>query len=172
MNDSQDIKKSVEARATALRNRIIQSKIATPEHLVGCSDEEIEALEKACKLTLPYSYKVFLKNFGHCFGGVANDVEFLYRDVFPLTKIAREILQEDDPVLPENAFVFTMRYGEQFFFFEAEEGNEVPPIFYYMEGDESFSKSYDSVFDLWEGEVELKAEILARHQERYKSKSE
>ena len=172
MNDSQDIKKSVEARATALRNRIIQSKIAKSEYLVGCSNEEIEALEKACKLILPYSYKVFLKNFGHCFGGIAYDVDFLYQDVFPLTKIAREILQEDDPVLPENAFVFAMRYEEQFFFFEAEENNEAPPIFYYMEGDESFSKRYDSIFDLWEGEVELKAEILARHQERYKSKSE
>ena len=173
MNHSEkEIKKSLEARANALRNQIIQSQIAKPEQLIGCSDKEIEALEKACGLALPYSYKVFLKNFGHCFGGVANDVEFLYQDVFPLTKIAREILQDEgDLILSEKAFVFTMRYGEQFFFFEAEEGIENPPIFYYMEGDRSFSQKYDSIFDLWEGEVQLKEEILARRQERYKSQS-
>ena len=168
-----DIKESLEARANALRNQIIQFQIAKPEELIGCSDKEIEALEKACGLILPYSYKVFLKNFGHSFGGVADDVEFLYQDVFPLTKIAREILQyEKSPVLPQSAFVFTMRYEEQFFFFEVEEGIENPPIFYYMEGDKSFSKKYGSIFDLWEGEVKLEKEILVRRQERYKSESE
>lgn len=48
-----DIKKSLEAKASALRNQIIQSQIAKPEQLIGCSDKEIEALEKACELTLP-----------------------------------------------------------------------------------------------------------------------
>lgn len=167
-----NIENFLDARAKELYDRIIQSQIATLEQIKGCSEQEIEELEKACELSLPYSYKVFLRNFGHGFGGVANDVDFLYQDVLPLTNIAREILQEEgDPVLPGNAFVFAMRYGEQFAFFEASEGIEDPPTFFYMECDENFTKTDDSIFDFWEEEVKLKEKIVAQRKIRNQGKA-
>ena len=161
------LKKSLEARKNALYKRIIQPQIGKPELIKGCSEQEIEELEKACGLSLPLSYKVLLRNFGHGFGGIAYDVEFLYQDVFPLTQIAREMLQyEGDPVLPENTFVFAMRYREQFAFFEVKKGIEDPPIFFYMEEDENFTKTDDSIFGFWEAEIKLKEQLVARRRER------
>ncbi len=73
---------------------------------------------------------------------------------------------EGDPVLPENAFVFAMRYREQFAFFEAKKGIEDPPIFFYMEEDENFTKTDDSIFGFWETEIKLKKQLVARRRER------
>lgn len=161
------MKEYLYTRANDIYIRIIESQISKSEKIRGCSETEIKELEKACGLPLPCSYKIFLKKFGHGFGGIANDVSFLYEDVFPLTKIAREILQyEGDPVLPKNAFVFAMRNREQFAFFEAEKNVNDPPIFYYMEDDEYFTKTKDSIFDFWESELELKEQLVARRKAR------
>ena len=151
------LRESLIARSNNLKKRIISSEIATVNQIKGCSDEEISILEKSCGLILPYSYKIFLKTFGHGAGRVMRDMDIFYDSVFELTDKAREILSyEGDPVLPEKAFVFTMRYGEQFFFFETDQGDN-PPIFYYIEDDtDKLIKRFDSIFDFVEVEIKWK----------------
>jgi hypothetical protein len=109
----------------------------------------------SCGFVLPYSYKVFLKNFGKGAGRLMDDVDIFYDSIFNLTKKAREILQDEgDPILPENAFVFTMREG-QFFFFKVDEITEDPPIFYYMELATEFIKKQDSIWNFVEEEIKF-----------------
>ena len=147
------LRESLITRSNKLKKRIISSRKATVNQIKGCSDEEVSILEKSCGLILPYSYKIFLKTFGHGAGKLMKDMDIFYNSVFKLTDKAREILSyEGDPVLPEKAFVFTMRYEEQFFFFQTNQGDD-PPIFYYIECAGEFIKKFDSIFDFVEVEV-------------------
>ncbi|MGF1485801.1 MAG: SMI1/KNR4 family protein [Prochloraceae cyanobacterium] len=160
------------ARSNELKKRIILSKIATVNQIKGCSNEEISILERSCGLILPYSYKIFLKTFGRGAGRLMRDMDIFYDSVFKLTEEAREILSDTkDPVLPENAFVFTMRYGEQFFFFEINQGIDDPPIFYYLENATEFIKKFNSIWDFVEAEIELHEDFIAERQKYKKNNS-
>jgi hypothetical protein len=79
------------------------------------------------------------------------------------------ILIKGDPILPKKAFVFSMRYEEQFMFFDASGLIEEPPVFYYMTDDTAFTKVGDSIFDILEGEINFLNKIKIRRKEIKKS---
>ncbi|BAZ45677.1 hypothetical protein NIES4102_27030 [Chondrocystis sp. NIES-4102] len=167
-NLNNSLEKDITLRAANLKNMMLDLGLANPHLIKGCSKQEIINLESEYNVTLPNSYKVFLENFGHGLEGrVMNDIDILYDQVLPLTSIARNqiLIDEGDPVLPEKAFVFCMRYGEQFMFFDASGLVEEPPIFYYMENDTAFKKVGDSIFDILEGEINFSEKIKLRREE-------
>lgn len=173
-NQNNSLEKDIALRAVNLKNMMLNLGLANPNLIKGCSKQEITKLERENNVIFPQSYKVFLENFGHGLGGrVMNDVDILYDQVFPLTSIARNeiLIEEGDPILPEKAFVFSMRYGEQFMFFDASGLIEEPPIFYYMADDTAFKKVGDSIFDILEGEIDFSEKIKLRSEEIKKSKN-
>lgn len=156
-NKNNSLKNSFETKARLLKDRMLKSNIAKPELIKGSSEKEISDLEKECDVVFPESYKVFLRNFGRGLGGcVMNDIDILYPNIQSLTDLLRNeiLIDEGDPVLPEKAFVFSGRYGEQFTFFDASGLIKEPPIFYYIEYAKNFEKVGNSVFDLLESEIE------------------
>ena len=182
MNHSNDkLKKSLDARANNLYNRIIQSQflLVTPGQIEGCSSSEITKIEDTYKLPLPYSYKVFLRYFGRRLYGIATDLEFVYPNVLSLTQyerdIDREIQEEGDfspeELLPKNAFVFARRYTMEFWYFLAEEGVDDPSIFF-DECDGNVRKIQESIFDFWEAEVEYAEKLIVESKEREKRRQE
>ena len=87
MNHSNDkLKKSLDDRAKNLYQRIIQSQLATPERIKGCSEIEIAKIEQTYGLLLPYSYQIFLRHFGRSFCRIGIDIEFLYPSPLLLTQ--------------------------------------------------------------------------------------
>ena len=153
-NKNNSSENKFETRARLLKERMLKSNVAKPELIRGCSEKEISDLEKECDVVFPESYKVFLRNFGRGLGGyVMRDIDILLnRNIQSLTNLLRNeiLVDEGDPVLPEKAFVFSNRYGEQFTFFDGSGIVKEPPIFYYMEYDKNFKKIGDSVFDILE----------------------
>ena len=178
-NSNDELKKSLDARASNLHQRIIQSLGAKPERIKGLREQEIAQIEQTYKLPLPYSYKVFLRHFGYSIAGIANDVEFLYPALLSLTQYVRDIdreIQEErdfspEELLPPNAFVFAMRQKMQLWYFIAEERVEDPAVFY-DSGDGNGVKMHESIFDLWEKEIALEEELLAMRREREKRREE
>ena len=168
-NSKNELKKYLDDRAKNLYQRIIQSNLATPERVKGCSSSEIAQIEQTYNLSLPYSYKVFLRHFGHSIGGIANDVEFLYPSPLLLTQDMRDAereMQEEgeissEELLPPNAFIFAMRQRMQSWYFLASKGVEDPAVFY-DSGDGIGVKTHESIFDLWEAEVKLEEELLLK----------
>ena len=171
------LKKSLDARANNLYNRIIQSQLATPEQIKGCSEQEIKKLEQTYNLTLPYSYKVFLQHFGHGFAPIGNEFHYLYQEALSFTQDERNLEQEirnekdfnPEELLPENAFIFAMRYDMQIWYFIASEGVE-DPIVFYDTGDGDSEKMYESVFDFWEERVTSAEQLLARRKEEIRQR--
>lgn len=170
-NFNNELKKSLDDRASYLHHRIIQSNLAIPERIKGCSEQEIKKLEQTYNLTLPYSYKLFLRHFGHGFAHIGNEFHYLYQEALSFTRDERNIEQEirnekdfnPEELLPENAFIFAMRYDMQMWYFIAEEGIE-DPIVFYDAGDGDSEKMYESVFDFWEERVTNAEQLLARRE--------
>lgn len=168
MENKEILETNLASRAMRLKQTILQSRMGKVNLIQGCSEEEIQKLERQHNVVFPISYRTFLKNFGHGIGGkVMSDIDFLYDSLDSLTNIAKnEILIEDgDPILPKQAFVFAMRNGEQFMFFDANGLDEDPPVFYYLEDDEEFTKVGDSIFDIFEEEFKLTKKANKRQSE-------
>lgn len=158
MENKEILRTNLASRAMRLKQSILQSEMGKVNLIQGCSEEEIQKLEKQHDVIFPISYRIFLKNFGHGIGGkVMSDIDFLYNSLDSLTDIARNeiLIEKEDPILPKQAFVFAMRYGEQFMFYDANGLDEDPPVFYYMEDDKEFTKIGDSIFDIFEEEFKL-----------------
>ena len=163
-NFSKNIREQLIKRANKLKNRMVNSRIADPTKIKGCSEEEILVLEKACELSLPYSYKMFLRYFGHSLGGrVMNDVEINYNSVFSLIDDLKDFQSDDEePKFPQNTFFFSARYKQQYLFFNLSDANEDPPIFNYTVGHDYFRQTSDSIFDFLEEEIELTEFAVSR----------
>ena len=175
-NSNNELKKALDDRASHLYQRIIQSQLAAPEQIEGCSEQEIKKLEQTYELPLPYSYKVFLRYFGRRLYGIATDLEFVYPNVLSLTQYARDIdreIQEEgdfnpEELLPQNAFVFARRYTMEFWYFLAEEDVDNPSIFFDECDGNAARKIQESIFDFWEAEVEYAEKLIADSREKKK----
>src|SRR5262245_39647203 len=125
----------------------MMAMLATPDFLAlyhnlglsgfGCSEADIDTLEREAGVHLPQAYAAFLR-----INGVRPDEIFMGSDcaldtLLYLQTSAKHLLAagEAEYTLPHNAFVFLMHQGYEFFFFEAGETPSDPPVFYYMEGD-------------------------------------
>ena len=157
-----------EAKAEALKKKMLESGVANSDLIKGCSESESSTLEQENDVVFPNSYKVFLKHFGRGLGGIImSDIDILYDEISGLTDFLRNkvLIEEGDPLLPEKAFVFSGRYGEQFMFFDASGLIEEPPTMYYSIDDNEFTEKGKSVFNLIENEIEFSIAIKNRRQE-------
>jgi hypothetical protein len=125
MNDS--IKQMIRA--------LIQRGLATPYTLQGCPNEEIEKLEEHFNIKLPDAYRDFLLTMGRGAGKLFEGSHFTYEHLFKLREWAEELMVEAKAEfdLPDDAFVFMMHQGYDFFFFQVSEGVD-PPVDEFLEG--------------------------------------
>ncbi|MCD7059918.1 SMI1/KNR4 family protein [Pelagibacterium xiamenense] len=115
-----------------LKQNLIASGLAGPGNIVGCSSEEIAALERQYG-PLPRSYRAVLRTIGHGAGRLAEqaECEFYYDQLAQINAGARWALEawaEDghDPEVPEAAFFIGARNGEMPWFVLAEGGTDCP----------------------------------------------
>lgn len=142
--------------AKEMRQRLLQAGLAHPDQLRGCSQDEVESVERNSGLELPSAYKDFLQAFGHSAGGFWQDAEFTADRLAWINREAREILSELESVslpLPYRGFVFSSRHGEQFLFFIADGEDQNPPVYHYCIGLSEFRKASDTFWDAIEAEL-------------------
>ncbi len=100
----------------------------------GCTNAEIQELERQIGLAFPVAYREFLAWAGHDAGELFHpDEEYAYGDLLELQTIAQDIVQESgfrDP-LPNDMIVIQLYWGMQFAFISASEG-ENPPVYEFL----------------------------------------
>lgn len=127
-------------------DQLIAAGLATPDNLLGCSEEDIAEVESKLNIKLPEIYKVFLRRMGKESG------DFMPECLLSFPLVARYGRESADAVinaktdyrLPQAAFVFIERYGCQFFFFDTSDENSNPPVYRYHEGDKQPVRIADS----------------------------
>lgn len=119
---------------TTVQKRKEESPFLRDDHPIGCTTEEIEALETFIGGCLPQAYREFLVWMGHSCGQFLRGSDCFYSRLKAMQASARELLQEDHyaHTLPEDGFVFFMHQGYYFLFLRLTEGDD-PPIYSYLE---------------------------------------
>jgi len=138
-----------------LHERLIRSGLADENSIQGCSEYELAEIAFAARRDLPTSYREFMATFGKKAGKFMADVDMFYPGVLSLRTTADEILDDLEQQrlsLPLRAFVFGIRYKEQFVFFA--DSTDDPEVCHYFSGDLKFRKIADSYWDHIEAELE------------------
>lgn len=146
-----------------VKNQLIELKLARPEELVGCTHDEVSAIEQNLGISLPPAYQEFLLSMGYSAGNFLRGSDCFFERLPQIQEWAIELLQENNfaQSLPEDAFIFLMHQGYQFSFFRLSEGAD-PPTYSYCEGTDqtSFIKSHESFSEFLATEVEIHAKYL------------
>ncbi len=120
---------------------LLEKLTLDPKNIKGCSELEIRLLEDRLGIGLPQKYQSFLKLMGHSADRFFLGSDFTYNELEQLQDWAKELLEESavDLTFPDNAFVFLMHQGYQFYFFYLNEDNN-PKVYGYLEGNSHFDK--------------------------------
>lgn len=122
--------------------------------LRGCTDAEINHLEKSRGLRLPKTYRSYLKVAGKEPEGIltAREVRLNDQEAFQATASLHHFHQEgiaadEKPFqLPANLFAFASRYEEQYLVFFVN-GDDDPPVYRHWLEVEAFEKVRDRFSD-------------------------
>ena len=152
-----------------LKTLVMDSSCFSSTDFIGCSNEEIQQIEKQLGKPLPEAYKEFLHWIGKNGGPILRGSDCFYADLSNLRKWANELLNENAlaGMLPENAFVFFMHQGYQFAFMYLSD-DQNPPIYYFNEMDyspvEMFKISYYKFTDFLADEIKNTILFLGKYQ--------
>jgi len=113
---------------------------------VGCTNAEIEALEKALGFTLPSSYKDFLVVFGRDYYGLLCGSECFIDHVIGNNEYLPEILAENgiEFELPDNYLAFYCHQGYIISWFELPAKSDNPECYIYHEANTPHPESVGS----------------------------
>ena len=129
---------------------LIESGVAKLDEIVGCSEEEIRALEEKYSIELPASYRWYLSEMGKQSGRLFthDHLDVFYSDVFGMTERRRSDIadypEEQLIQLPQDALIIAGRLGEQFQFIRCGSSDD-SPVWYFGEWDENPTQSHSSV---------------------------
>jgi hypothetical protein len=121
--------------------------------LRGCSDKDLKRIEDHVGHRLPEEYKNVMRVIGREAGDFMSDLEMFYPEVVTLTDRIRKLLTETVK-LPDDAFVFVNRYGEQILFFHVSAtGDDLPIYRWHNWQPHRFRKVFKSIWDFIEEEL-------------------
>jgi hypothetical protein len=149
--------------AQQLVDRLITAEIAAPDEIVGCTEEDLRAVALISPGPLPSGYLSFLRALGRGAGRFLGGQDVFYPRLLDLTDRAKDILdnwEEGRLPLPAQAFVCSMRYGDQFLFFYADGQSDNPQLHhYYIE--RGFFRPATSFWNWIEEELRLAEQVRA-----------
>lgn len=150
---------------TILIERLISSKIAKKSAIIGCAPDEIALVQQCARGPLPVAYIEFLSCAGKGAGPFMEDIDIYYPKNLDLNEEANEMLEhwEDGKLkLPDRAFVFAVRAGEQFMFFVCDAQSDDPVVYHYSEGKGKF-REIGRFWNLIEEELEMSERFRKEH---------
>lgn len=144
-------------RFQRLLQRMERSGVASLSQLVGCSEQEVAALEARYRLHLPEAYRVYLRVMGHNSGRLftCDHMAVFYRYVLEMTAEQRQIWAESNAEdgsgpppsfdFPADGLLIAGRLGDQFEFIRCH-GEDDSPVWYFNDWDWQVRESKPSVF--------------------------
>jgi hypothetical protein len=138
----------MQAQVRKIVGLIVESGLALPNELLGCSDKEISEIEAAVFPPLPLAYKWFLKTMGKGAGEFLVGEDVFYPKMLGLKSAAMELMQSLGRKwnLPDKAIVFLGHQGYQFLFFERD--TDDPEVSLLLDSEPEARKVFDS-FSEW-----------------------
>jgi hypothetical protein len=134
-----------------LLRRITDAAASASGRVVGCSLDDIAALEQRYDIVLPEDYRAVLLALGRRADGFLDreEFEFYYDQLLDLTQKVRELVGRRStlhryPDLPMSAFVIRARYLEQFELILCSAG-EKTPVHYFNTHNGAIVPVYSSV---------------------------
>jgi hypothetical protein len=152
---------TISKRFESFVSRLTGGGVASPSHLVGCSDSEINRLERTYNGVLPSSYRLFLQRMGHCSGRLFTHDHVLanYSDVVRMRKEQLRFRKNTQRLarvtLPPDSLVMMSRLDEQWLFVRCVGGDDTPVLS--IEAGGEVQQSHPSVLDwldTWREEAE------------------
>lgn len=155
-------------RFQRLLRRMEKSAVALPSQLVGCSEQEVAALEARYQLRLPQTYTTYLQVMGHKSGRLFthDHMAVFYRYVLEMTADERQLWAKSNAVdgsgpppgfeLPPDGLLIAGRLGDQFEFIRCH-GQDDSQVWYFNTWDWQMRESNSSVLawlEAWCGEAE------------------
>ena len=114
--------------------RLQETGLAPADALEGCSESEIQSLERSLGVALPGTYREFLTHAGKRVGQFLTGSDLTYEWLREQTNHARELAREEGLELPPGAFAFVGHQGYQFLFFVTDTGED-PVVYRCLEGE-------------------------------------
>ncbi len=140
-----------------LVDRLIASGIARPDEIMGCSEEDLRIVGQRAPGPLPFPYLDFLYAIGRGAGRFLSEQDVFYPHLLDLNAQAKDILDnwEDGKLqLPTKAFVVSMRYGDQFLFFDLDGKSDSSELHHYFL-EQGFFRHVGTFWDWIEEELQL-----------------
>ncbi len=135
--------------------RLTQPRVMQMD-FIGLSEQEIQQVAEAQGVThLPLVFREFLRVMGKQMGGMFIGADVGLRLLLKLkSALIAEMQSEREfhviPTLPENAIVFLVYQGVEFFWFEALPDVDDPPVMLYIQQESEFLKVADRLSEwLW-----------------------
>jgi hypothetical protein len=151
-----------------LKNALFSSGIAQDYQLVGCTEQELCAIEEKYG-KLPMAYKQIMSLLGRRAGRLVSRYEFdFYIDQIPalnerMLQSIKEAVEAGENFfaqLPENAFFICSRYGDDFMFILANGSDESPVyVWKYNEKIEQINTSIWEWMEDWIKDAEALMEL-------------
>ena len=91
--------------------RLVSTGLATPSTIHGCTEAQVEALEAACGLSLPMTYREFLRLVGKRAGAFLVGSDLTYETLIENQAAARDLAEESGLEWPEDGFAFVLHQG-------------------------------------------------------------
>lgn len=129
--------------------RLHSAGLAAADTTRGCTAEEVAEIEATVRVRLPNAYREFLDLCGKQAREFLSGTDWMFPTILTLKESAAALLSECgiQQKLSPSDFVFAMHQGYQFLFFGCQSGQD-PPVFRFIEGDQSAQQVFDS-FSNW-----------------------
>lgn len=135
---------SIEVEFHRFKDDLFRLGIASEESLLACTTSQVDDVQNCMPGKMPLAYRLFLQAMGAGAGRFFRGTSVYYPTMIGLTEAAQEILEDNggNTKLPDDAFVFAMHQGYQFFYFRCNSDN--PPVYHYMDGESEATMWADS----------------------------
>ncbi len=145
-----------------VKSKIINQGIAETEDVVGCTRQEIENIEETCGVTLPSSYRSFLRHLGRSSGSFLQGHTCHYPRLRKLQDRAKRAFQREgvESEFENSYFAFLGSQSVVFYYFDTEGGRSDPPVYVLAEGRESPERYFDSYSEWLHSQIEEHAEVF------------
>jgi hypothetical protein len=151
---------------------LLESGVGTVDDIVGCSIDEIAAVQKASAIDLPSDYVAFLQFMGRRAGRLLRGEALYYPECLGAAEAAQDIASEPgEDLTPENKFFFSHHQGTMVRFFE----DDSSAIFTYTERHPGevkriFESFLEWIWAAYERRLEWESGLLASHEERQRKR--
>lgn len=127
--------------------KLIETGMVSPNEIIGCSELELQNIEKIAPGPLPNSYKSFLKHMGKGAGSLFEGSDIYYPELLECKDAASRLLKHSVFPLPDTAFVFYQHQDYLFMYFLTDSGDD-PSVYRFTEGDRQ-PALVDNQFSNW-----------------------